>query len=373
MVKRISILGSTGSIGKQTLEVVQHLKNCFKIVGLAAKSNVEVLSKQIRMFCPEVVAVEDKQAAAVIKERFPHVQQCSVCDLASCDDVDCVVGAIVGASGILPVMKAIDAGKCIALANKEVLVSAGRLVMQRAKEKDATIIPVDSEHSALFQCLQTGRTSEIKRLILTGSGGPFRERENLDDITVDDALNHPTWSMGAKISVDSSTLMNKGLEVIEARVLFDVPLDQIEVVVHPQSIIHSMVEWRDGSMIAQMSPPSMHLPIQYALTYPDRLDGMMGCFDFTKYSKLDFCKPDALRFRCLRLAFEAARIEKSMPCFMNAANEILVSRFLDGKIRWIEIGQKLETLMGQHNPNELNSIEDVLEVDTQARQLAKEI
>ncbi len=373
MVKRISILGSTGSIGRQTLEVISHLKKTFKVVGLAAKRNIDVLSKQIEMFQPEVVAVEDRTAALEIKKRFPGTEQCNVCDLASRDDIDCVVAALVGASGILPVMSAIDAGRRIALANKEVLVSAGKLVMQRAKEKGATIIPVDSEHSALFQCLQTGQAREVKRLILTGSGGPFRERENLDDITVSDALNHPTWSMGAKISVDSSTLMNKGLEVIEAQVLFDIPLSQIEVVIHPQSIIHSMVEWCDGSMIAQMSPPSMHLPIQYALTYPDRLDGMMGCFDFTKYSKLDFYAPDVQRFRCLSLCFDAARIQKSMPCFTNAANEILVSLFLEGKIRWIEIGKKLEILMEQHTPYAINSIDDVLEVDKQARELAKEI
>ncbi|MCP5510133.1 MAG: 1-deoxy-D-xylulose-5-phosphate reductoisomerase [Chlamydiales bacterium] len=373
MVKRISILGSTGSIGCQTLDVVRHLKKSIQVVGLAARKNAQLLAKQIEEFHPEVVAVADPAAENHLRKLFPKQVFCTIEELASLESVDCVVAAIVGASGIAPVLRAIDAGKCIALANKEVLVAAGSLVMQRAKEKGSMIIPVDSEHSALFQCLQTGDKKEIKRLVLTGSGGPFRQKENLDNIKPEDALCHPTWSMGAKITVDSSTLMNKGLEVIEAHVLFDVPLDKIEVVIHPQSVIHSLVEWRDGSLIAQLSPPSMHLPIQYALTYPERVDGMMGCFDFTKYSKLDFYAPDWKRFRCLSLAFEAARTGKSMPCFMNAANEVLVHRFLDGQIRWIEIGQKLETLMEHHTPYAVISIDDIVAVDSEARQLAREI
>ena len=377
MTQKISVLGSTGSIGTQTLQVAKHLG--LDVVGLAAHSGGELLEEQIRAFKPKVVAVFDPDRASVLQKLFPNLEILSgmegICAVASMDEAETVVMAILGLAALDPTIAAIEKGKRVALSSKEVLVGAGSLVMEKAKSCGATIIPVDSEHSALFQCLQTGAYREVNRLILTASGGPFfgKNSQELKKITVDDALNHPTWKMGAKISVDSSTLMNKGLEVIEAKVLFDVPLNQIEVIVHPQSVIHSIVEWCDGSMIAQMGAPSMHVPIQYALTYPKRGPAIMGCFDFTKYSTLDFHKADEKNFICLKLAFDAAEKGGSAPCFLNGANEVLVRRFLDKEISWSEIGKKLKILMDNHEPIEINDLKTVHAVDNAARGLAKEI
>ncbi len=371
-MKRICVLGSTGSIGKQTLEVAQNLPEEIAVVALAARKGGPLFEKQIESFRPSVVALEDPSAAKALQERFPGLEVLAgvegICAVAALDSVDTVVAGIVGMAALAPVWAAAQANKTIALASKEVLVSAGSLIL----ETGATIIPVDSEHSALFQCLQTGRPSEIRRLILTASGGPFRKSDNLSAITAADALKHPTWNMGAKICVDSSTLMNKGLEVIEAHVLFGVPLEQIEVVVHPQSVIHSLVEWCDGSMIAQSSAPSMHLPIQYALTYPERKQGLLPPFDFTKYPRLEFEKPDE-RFVCLPLAYEAARMGGSAPCFMNGANEVLVQRFLQGEMSWQAIGEKLTRLMERHERIEMPDLIAVQGIDAQARNAAKEI
>lgn len=374
-MKKICILGSTGSIGTQTLDVAAHLKDEIEVFGLANHRGGPLLKEQIRQFCPQIVVVSDEKAALELKKAFPSLEVWTgnegICALAAHEQVDTVVAAIGGMAALDPVWAAAKANKTIALANKEVLVSAGDLILKAG----ATIIPVDSEHSALFQCLQTGRPDEVGRLILTASGGPFKEHslQALKSITAADALAHPTWNMGAKITIDSSTLMNKGLEVIEAHVLFGIPFDQIEVVIHPQSIVHSLVEWCDGSMIAQLSEPSMHLPIQYALTYPKRLRGMKPCFDFTKYSKLEFGAPDLERFVCLQLAFEAGRIGRSAPCFMNGANEVLVERFLQGAISWHSIGEKLLKLMEHHQVVNTPDLETVKGVDATARALAKEI
>lgn len=374
-MKKICILGSTGSIGTQTLDVASHLKDQIEVFGLANHGGGSLFEKQIHQHRPKIVAVSDEKAALELRKAFPNLEVWAgnegLCALAVHEKVDTVVAAIGGMAALDPVWAAAKAQKTIALANKEVLVSAGDLILKTG----ATIIPVDSEHSALFQCLKTGEPAEVRRLILTASGGPFKKHslQALKNITAADALAHPTWNMGAKITIDSSTLMNKGLEVIEAHVLFGIPFDQIEVVIHPQSIVHSLVEWCDGSMIAQLSEPSMHLPIQYALTYPKRLRGMKPCFDFTKYSKLEFGAPDYERFVCLKLAFEAGRTGRSAPCFMNGANEVLVHRFLQGAISWNSIGEKLLQLMESHQVIDTPDLETVKGVDKTARALAKEI
>ena len=278
-----------------------------------------------------------------------------------------------GTLGLIPTAAAIRAGKDIALANKEALVSGGAVIMSLVKEKGVSLIPVDSEHSALFQCLKGEKSGHVRRLILTASGGPFRAftPEQMAAATVDQALCHPTWKMGPKITVDCSTMMNKGLEVIEAHWLFDVPLSQIEVVIHPQSIIHSLVEFIDGSLIAQMNETSMRVPIQYAMTWPDRQPGLMQPFDFVKHSTLQFMRPDLQKFSCLRLAYDAMREGGSLPCYMNAANEVLVERCLNKEISWHGIAQKLETLMERHSPSGADSLEKILAVDAEARREAR--
>ena len=373
-MKKISILGSTGSIGKNTLEVARHLG--YEVVGLAAHSNIFELKEQIKEFRPKCVAVFDPKKAQELQNEIADLKVVSgmegLLEVATVKEADFLVSAIVGAMGILPTLEGIRAGKTIGLANKEVLIAAGELIMSEAKTHEAQIIPIDSEHSAIFQCLQGEEIKNVRKIILTASGGPFREKttHELQTITPKMALNHPTWSMGRKITIDSSTLMNKGLEVIEAKILFDVPLEKIDVVVHPQSLIHSFVEMIDGSLLAQMAEHDMKIPIQYALTYPKRENGIASCFDFTKYSKLEFFMPEWDKFPCLGLAFEAAKMGGSLPCFMNAANEVLVHRFLEGEIGWVEIGKKLETLMGAHPIQPQEDIDTLFEVDKEARILA---
>ncbi|MCB1107088.1 MAG: 1-deoxy-D-xylulose-5-phosphate reductoisomerase [Chlamydiia bacterium] len=373
-MKRITILGSTGSIGKNTLEVARHLG--YQVVGLAAHSNIDLLEKQAREFLPECVAVFNEEKGKELQKRLPEFRV--VCGLEGLEEVatlpsaDFLVSAIVGTQGLIPTLKGIKEGKSVGLANKEVLVAAGELIMEAAKKQNVSVLPIDSEHSAIFQCLQGECPSGIHKIILTASGGPFRDidPEKLLSITPKEALNHPTWSMGKKITIDSSTLMNKGLEVIEAKILFDVPLEKIDVVIHPQSLVHSFVEFVDGSLLSQMGVHDMKIPIQYALTYPTRKKGIAPCFDFQKYSKLEFFTPDWEKFPCLGLAFEAAKEGGTLPCFMNGANEVLVHRFLDGSIRWIDIGKKLETLMGAHRTRSQESLDALLDVDAEARSLA---
>ncbi len=376
MNKKIAILGSTGSIGKNTLNIARALHPEIQVKALAAKSNIEALEPQIREFHPEIVAVYEEEKALELKKIFPHLKIVSgmngLLEVATHPDVNYVVSAMTGSIGILPTAEAIREGKTIGLANKEVLVSAGAYIMQLAKEKGVSILPIDSEHSAIFQCLQGNSLKDVRRLILTASGGPFLHTslEEMRAITLEKALAHPTWNMGPKVTIDSSTLMNKGFEVIEAHFLFGIPLDKIEVVIHPQSIIHSFVEYVDGSILAQMSEPNMMMPIQYALTYPERRQSPIKPFEFAKHSSLEFFTPDRSKFRCLDLAFKALEQGGSAPCYLNAANEVLVERFCQKEIGWHEIGSKLESLLLRHSvqPSDLDSL---LKVDAAAREEAQ--
>lgn len=374
-MKRIAILGSTGSIGRNALEVVRHLKSRFQVVALAARENIDLLEQQALEFQPTLIAVFHPDKAYELQKRLPHHTVLAGMEglraVAAYEKAEMVISAIVGTLGLQPTIEAIVAGKQIGLANKEALVSGGALVMQLVKKHGVQLIPIDSEHSAIFQCLNGEKHSTIRRLVITSSGGPFRTwtDEQLEKITVAQALKHPTWNMGPKITIDSSTLMNKGLEVIEAYWLFNVELDKIEVVIHPQSIIHSLVEFNDYTLLAQMGVPTMIVPIQYAMTYPERCPGMLEPFDFAANGKLEFAIPNK-KFRCLTLAYEAIRQGGSLPCYMNAANEVLVQRFLAGEISWCDISLQLEHLMSQHSIQAVDNLESILAVDAQAREEA---
>lgn len=376
-MKHITLLGSTGSIGQNTLKVARHLgESKIKVVSLAAHSNIELLEQQAKEFHPALVAVYDKSKALELQKRLPGVEVLGgmegIIAAASYENANFAVSAMSGTLGLCPTIEAVKSGKSIGLANKESLVSGGALVMALAKEKGVSVIPIDSEHSAIFQCLNGENSKNVRRLILTASGGPFRsyQQDELKQITVDQALCHPNWKMGSKVTIDCSTLMNKGLEVIEAHWLFSIPCEQIEVIIHPQSVIHSMVEFTDSSMMSQMSAPTMIIPIQYALTYPDRSPGCVESFDFAKHSLLQFFPPDSDKFRCLRLAFDAIRSGGSMPCFMNAANEILVQRFLEREIPWLAIGATLEHLMQTHRVEKIDSLDHLIAIDRDARERA---
>jgi 1-deoxy-D-xylulose-5-phosphate reductoisomerase len=379
MRKKIALLGSTGSIGTSTLQVVRHLKEDLEIVTLAAKSNIDLLEAQAREFEPKLIAVFDVSAALKLQKRLPHIPVLAGMDglraAASFSEADFTMLAMTGSSGLLPAIAAIEAGKQIGLANKEVLICAGELINRLVKKHKVELFPVDSEHSALFQCLKGEKSEQVRRLILTASGGPFLKRSlaEMESITIDHAMSHPNFRMGPKVTIDSSTLMNKGLEMIEARWLFDIDPSRVEAVIHPQQRIHSCVEFIDGSMMAQMSDPDMLLPIQYALTYPERKQGMLPPYDFLKNSTLTFSPPDTEKFRCLKLAMEAMKAGRSYPCFLNAANEVLVDRFLKQKISWIEIGTKLEKLISSHHPENLLTLEAILEIDGLAREKASTV
>ena len=369
-MKKIAILGSTGSIGTQTLEVARENKD-IEVLGLAAGNNISLLEEQIREFHPRLAAVWKEEKA---KELRDHIKDLDVkvvsgmdglIEVATMEEAEILVTAIVGMIGIRPTIEAIKAGKDIALANKETLVTAGHIIMPLAKEHNVSILPVDSEHSAIFQSLQGNQRSALHKILLTASGGPFRgrKRDELVNIQVEDALKHPNWEMGRKITIDSSTLVNKGLEVIEAKRLFDVEIDQIEVVVHPQSIIHSMVEYVDGAIIAELGTPDMKLPIQYALYYPERRFLPGERVDFATLSQLTFEKPDLETFYGLRLAFEAGRTGGSLPTVFNAANELAVSKFLERKIGYLQIPEIIETCMSNHK-NILNpTVEEILQTE----------
>lgn len=378
-MKRISIFGSTGSIGESTLRVVDHLEGSIEVVALACKKNVEKLSFQIKKYQPKIVAVESREGAREIKAQFPALTVLEgkegIKELAAYDGSDALVMAIVGLDALSPTLNGIANKKEIALANKEVLVSAGELVMSEVRQHEVNLIPLDSEHSALFQLLEGKKREEIRRLILTASGGPFRlhSKEALQTVTIEEALKHPTWLMGAKTTIDSSTLMNKGLEVIEARWLFDIPVEQIEVVIHPQSVVHSFIELVDSTLLALIHKPDMVHPIQYALTYPIRKKSLLPPFDFSDMSRLDFFNPDTERFPCLDLAFHSLREGGSLPCYLNAANEMLVNRLLKNELTWWEMTQKLTQLMQKHSKESLASLESILEMDAKGRQEAQQI
>ena len=376
-MKKITILGSTGSIGTQTLDVVRKNKDKFEVVAISANRSVDLLLEQILEFKPKYVAVYNEESANKLKNMIPNdidIEVLSsmeglvkICEL---EEVDTVLTAVVGMIGLVPTMAAIKAKKTIALANKETLVTAGEIVMAEAKKNNVEILPVDSEHSAIFQCLNGERKKDVEKIILTASGGPFRgkKKEELINVTKNQALKHPNWDMGRKISIDSSTLMNKGLEVIEAKWLFDVDVEDIEVVVHPQSIIHSMVSFKDSSVMAQMGCPDMRLPIEYALTYPQRSKTDFERLDLTKIATLTFEKPDMETFPCLELAFKALKLGGTYPAVLNYANEVLVNEFLDDKIGFYDIPYYIERSLQQHNNRSNPTLEDILEVDKETRE-----
>ncbi|QWV94927.1 1-deoxy-D-xylulose-5-phosphate reductoisomerase [Geomonas oryzisoli] len=380
-MKNLTILGSTGSIGVSTLEVVAAHPDKFRVVALTAGSNLELLKQQIETFQPDLVSVLTADKAKALsrslsgkKPQIMHGVE-GLIAAATAADTTMVVAAIVGAAGLVPTAAAIMAGKDVALANKETLVTAGHLIMKMVREKDVRLYPVDSEHCAVFQSMAGHRSQDIHRVILTASGGPFLNwgKEKLAGATVADALNHPNWSMGKKITVDSASMMNKGLEVIEARWLFDIPVERIAVNIHPQSIVHSMVEYIDGSVMAQLGVPDMKGPIAYALTYPGRVASGVKPLDLTELSGLTFLKPDTDRFPALKLAYDAVRAGESMPAVMNAANEIAVENFLSGRIGFMAISETIARVMDLHTPRSLHSIEEVLEADRWGRRTAKEV
>ncbi len=366
-MKNIAILGSTGSIGTQTLDIVRK-NDDLKVVALSANSNVKLLEEQIREFMPKIVCVCDEKCANELKTMASDLNVKVVAGMdglieaAVIDEAEIVVTAVVGMIGIRPTIAAIKAGKDIALANKETLVTAGHIIIPLAKEYNVNIYPVDSEHSAIFQCLHGEKRSQVEKIILTASGGPFRGKtvEQLKNVTVEDALKHPNWAMGKKITIDSSTMVNKGLEVIEAKWLFDVDFDHIQVLIQPQSLIHSMVEFKDGSVMAQLGTPDMRLPIQYALYYPERkfLDGKR--VNFYEISSITFEKPDMENFRALKLAFDAGRMGGSMPVVFNAANEQAVSMFLDRRIKYLDIVEIIEYAMEKHKHIEEPDLDEIL-------------
>ena len=375
-MKRITILGSTGSIGTQTLDVVRKNKDKFQVVAISANSSIDLLLEQIMEFSPKYVAVYNKESALKLKEMIPeniNIEVLSGMDglvkICQLEEVNVVLTAVVGMIGLVPTMAAIKAKKTIALANKETLVTAGELVMSEAKKNNVEILPVDSEHSAIFQCLNGERKQDIEKIILTASGGPFRgkKREELVNVTKNEALKHPNWDMGRKISIDSSTLMNKGLEVIEAKWLFDVDVEDIEVVVHPQSIIHSMVSFRDSSVISQMGCPDMRLPIEYALTYPERLKTDFERLDLAKVATLTFEKPDMETFPCLALAFKVLKLGGTYPAALNSANEFLVNEFLNDKLGFYDRPYYIEKTLDCHKNRVNPTLEDILEVDKETR------
>ncbi|WP_455244189.1 1-deoxy-D-xylulose-5-phosphate reductoisomerase [Petrachloros mirabilis] len=378
-MKSIVILGSTGSIGTSTLDIVARFPDEFCVVGLTAGSNDEMLEQQIRQFKPRMVALSNESAAARLRTRCKGLSvqvlsgQAGLVAVASLSDAELVVSAIVGGAGLLPTLSAIRSKKHIALANKEPMVMAGKLMQEEARRHGVRIFPVDSEHSAIFQSLEGHRIKDVRRLILTASGGALwtLTKKQLQDVTPERALQHPNWKMGAKITIDSATLMNKGLEVVEARWLFDIPESRIDVMIHRESIIHSLVEYEDRSMIAQLGLPDMRTPISYAMRYPNRLPLDLPSLDLTEVGKLTFCKPDHERFPCLGLGYESLRIGGTMPTAMNAANEVAVDAFLQGGIRFNDISDIIRSTMEAHCSQDVDSIDVTLEADRWARSKAE--
>lgn len=379
--KGVAILGATGSIGTQALEVIRNNSDRFAVCVLTAYNNVELLIQQAHEFRPQTVVIGDQEKYLYLKESLAGTGIAVCCGLEALvevvqySEVDIVLTAMVGAVGLQPTIAAIRAGKDIALANKETLVVGGELVMELAREHQVRILPVDSEHSAIFQCLSGEDNRSIEKIYLTASGGPFRgwARTQLEGVGVEKALQHPNWSMGAKITIDSASMMNKGLEVIEAKWLFNLDINQIDVVIHPQSIIHSMVQYQDGSVMAQMGLPDMKLPIQYALTYPDRIPTPFKRLDFSEYSNLTFQQPDRKVFRNLDLAYQALEQGGNMPCVLNAANEIAVAAFLKEELGFLEMSDVIEETMAQVGFKPIQSVEECLETDRYSRLIASEL
>lgn len=374
-MKELAIFGSTGSIGCSTLNVVRRHRDRFAVSILAAGRNLQRLIEQIREFNPRHVYIIGEKDAAVLKALFPGLDiyrgEDGMDKVSRLTDFDIGVSALVGVAGLRPTWNMINSGKTVALANKEVLVAGGRLVMEAARKQGAALLTVDSEHSAIMQCLRGESHGEIERILLTASGGPFFDREITDSITPEEALRHPTWKMGPKITIDSATMMNKGFEIIEARWLFDVPVERVQVVIHRQSIVHSMVEFKDGSIMANIAPPDMELPIAYALSYPERME-MPQRLDIFAMKALEFKATDEEKFPCLRLAKEAARAGHGAQVVLNAANEALVARFLAGGLRFTDIPRGVEEMLRQHTPGEPGSIDEVLALDEETRHRTEE-
>lgn len=374
-MKRIAILGSTGSIGTQALNVIRRHKDMFSVEVLCAGSNADLLIRQALEFEPNAVVIADRQKYQQVfdalnpKDIKVFAGAESMADLMEMDTIDMVLASIVGFAGLKPTMRAIEYHKPIALANKETMVVAGRIVTEAALRNHVPILPVDSEHSAIFQCLVGETHNKIDKILLTASGGPFlgRDREFLSHVTLQDALKHPNWSMGRKVTIDSASLMNKGLEVIEAKWLFGVEADDIEIVVHPQSVVHSMVQFQDGSVKAQMGVPTMETPIQYAFSFPERIESFLPRLSFTDYPQLTFLKPDTDTFRCPLLAYEAIRRGGNMPCIMNAANEVAVQKFIDGELRFLDIADFVEHCMQSASFIPDPTLDDLLNTDAEVR------
>jgi 1-deoxy-D-xylulose-5-phosphate reductoisomerase len=378
-MKRLAILGSTGSIGLNTLDIVRQFPDRFQVVSLSAGRNIDLLREQIRQFQPRLVSVLNADLSETLRQEFTAFPTEVVYGVegllrvATHPEVDQVVSAIVGAVGLIPTLAAIKTGKAIALANKESLVMAGKIMMAEAKKNGVQILPVDSEHSAIFQALLGHQKKEVRRLILTASGGPFLglPLSRLKEVAVKEALRHPNWKMGKKVTIDSASLMNKGLEVIEAHWLFEMPLDKITIQIHPQSVVHSIVEYVDGSMIAQMGIADMRIPISYALSFPERLPLRLAPLDLSRQEGLTFQPPDPERFPCLRLAYRSIEVGETMPAVLSAANEAAVNAFLDGRLKFTEIPLLVERVMDQHEVKTVHTVEDILRADSWAREISR--
>ena len=381
-MKKITILGSTGSIGVSTLDVIEKNPKAFKVTALAAGRNVKLIAKQIVKFNPKIAAVSTREDAAKLRQILGSKNKITILydqegieEVASYSSSDIVVSAISGAAGLRPTLAAIEAGRDVALANKETMVIAGHIVTGRAKQKKIKILPVDSEHSAIFQCLAGQKTQNLRRILLTASGGPFYNlsRNELKKVTLEQALRHPRWKMGSKITIDSASLMNKGLEVIEAKWLFDMDIAQIDVLIHPQSVVHSMIELRDGSVLAQLGIADMRIPIAYALAYPDRLSNDQPVLNLAEVRSLDFFKPDMKKFPCLGLAYEAGRLGGTAPVVLNAANETVVAAFTEKKICFNDLPKVIEKVLDKHQKQNNPSLENILRADGEARTQAENV
>lgn len=376
-MKKVAIFGSTGSIGDSTLNVIRENPNLFKAITLVAGRNVEKLIKQIEEFKPKnvyIIAKEDaEKISSIYKDINVYYGDSGMEEISNLVDFDISVSALVGIAGLKPTYNMIKNGKTVALANKEVLVAGGELIIKTAKENNATLLTVDSEHSAIMQCLRGEETNPIDKILLTASGGPFFDKEITDEITVEDALNHPTWNMGAKVTIDSSTMMNKGFEIIEAKWLFDVDPSQIEVVVHRKSIVHSMVQYKDGTIMASLGPTAMQIPIAYALNYPKRLENQINKINLFDIRDLTFEKPDLNKFKCLRLAYEAIQKGHSFQVILNATNEVLVDAFLNRKIKYTDIPNGIEKVMNMYEKRELNSVDEILAFDEEVKKKTREM
>lgn len=379
-MKRLSILGSTGSIGVQTLSIVEAFSDRFEVVALGAGKNIEVLREQIAKFKPRVVSVLTEELSRVLSRELPDPPEIlhgieGLIRIATLEEADVVVSALVGAIGLIPTLSAVKTGKTIALANKESLVMGGKIIMGEARKAGVDVLPIDSEHCAIFQCMVGHQEKDVHRIILTASGGPFLHYpiERLKDVSPQEALKHPRWEMGRKVTIDSATLMNKGLEIMEAYWLFDLSVEQIDVQIHPQSIVHSMVEYVDGSVLAQMGIPDMRIPISYALSYPDRLNLDVPSLDLLEVGELTFLPPDPIRFPALELANRAITMGETMPAVLNAANEIAVHAYLKGGVTFTEIPKAIEATMEAHEIQEVQTVDDLLRADHWAREKAKEV